>query len=566
MKRNHFSYVLTCSLSLSLLTACQASAPSSQNTPMPPASETVSTSSPEEILPSVETLPTETSPTYPLRQKNGIAEKQGVYYEVFVRAFADSDGDGIGDFNGLTSKLDYLKELGIDGLWLMPINASPSYHGYDVTDYESLNSDYGTEEDFKKLLDEAHKRDIKVIMDFVVNHTSKEHPWFQSAINEGDYQDFYHFKEASDDSIKTAHSPWNTPVWHPLSDSKYYYGVFSDSMPDLNYENPNVRQAIKEAASKWLKLGVDGFRLDAAVHIYGEYEYENLDQHEAHNLEWWNDFARACEAVNPNVYLVGEAWDGDEPLASYVQPFDTKFNFTVQSDLMYAIKNTLSVDSHGEDLASSLQALYESYDAVDTNYLDGVFASNHDQNRIMSDLIVPGKVRLLPHIYLTLPGNPYIYYGEELGMKGNKPDELIRLDFKWTDDYTNAPNCNWSIAEGGQDYHTINEDVPSLAAQKNENDSIYNLYKTLIELRKTHEALSMGQYEAIATQNPSILGYRRYTDNEDLVIFHNLTSKEITLDLSLIKDATCLYHSAPTEALQEDAFTLPGYSTVIYKR
>ena len=572
MKKNHLSYMLTCSLCLSLLTACQSAASSSQNMPKLPASEktTVSTPSPEENLPAEEDLSVQTLPTYPLRQKSGMADKQGVYYEVFVRAFADSNGDGIGDFNGLTSKLDYLKELGIDGLWLMPINASPSYHGYDVTDYKSLNSDYGTEEDFKHLLEEAHKRDIKIIMDFVVNHTSKEHPWFQSALNDASspYRDFYHFVDASDTTnyVADARSPWNTQVWYPISDDQYYYGVFSDFMPDLNFENPDVRKEIKDAAAKWLELGVDGFRLDAAIHIYGEHEFETLDNHEAHNLEWWNDFARACEKVNPNVYLTGEAWDGDNLLAHYVQPFDTKFNFTLQSNLMYAIKNNLSVTSHGDDLASSLQTMYESYNAVDPNYLDGVFASNHDQNRIMSDLIVEGKVRLVPHIYLTLPGNPYIYYGEELGMKGNKPDELIRPDFKWTDDYTDSPNCNWSIAEGGQDYHNMNKDVPSLVTQEKEASSIYHLYKTLIQLRKEHEALSLGQYEAIDTQNQSVLGYRRYTKREDLILLHNLTSKEITLKLDLLKDTTCLYHSHDTQTLEGNTLTLPGYSTVIYER
>lgn len=165
MKRNHFSYVLTCSLCLSLLTACEAASSPTQNaTPLPPSDEAnVSTLSPEEALTLEEASPASELPTYPLRQKSSMADKEGVYYEVFVRAFADSNGDRIGDFNGLTSKLDYLKDLGIDGLWLMPINASSSYHGYDVTDYKSLNSDYGTEEDFKHLLEEAHKRDIKII-------------------------------------------------------------------------------------------------------------------------------------------------------------------------------------------------------------------------------------------------------------------------------------------------------------------------------------------------------------------------------------------------------------------
>ena len=428
-----------------------------------------------------------------LRQKSDISEKQGVYYEVFVRAFADSDGDGIGDFNGLTSQLDYLKDLGIDGLWLMPINASSSYHGYDVTDYTKLNSDYGSEEDFKHLLDEAHKRDIKIIMDFVINHTSSRHPWFTSAAFSASspYRDYYRIVDPTDTEnyVEGATSPWNSSVWHPL-DNLYYYGIFYEGMPDLNYNNPKVREEVKNAAAKWLEMGVDGFRLDAALHIYGVHEFEKQEDNLKSNIQWWNEFATACEAINPNVYLVGEAWDSDNPLADYVQPFDTKFNFTLQSDVLYAIKSGLALTSHGEDLATSLQTLLDTYKTVDSNYLDGIFAANHDQDRIMSSIGgLESKARLFPHIYMTLPGNPYLYYGEELGMKGAKPDELIRQDFKWTDDATKLPNCHWGLALWGQDYSSINQDTPSFEAQEKDTNSMYHLYKSLIALRKNHEAL-----------------------------------------------------------------------------
>jgi glycosidase len=162
-----------------------------------------------------------------------------VFYEIFVRSFRDSDGDGIGDFNGIIEKLDYLEGLGIRGIWLMPINPSPSYHGYDVTDYYAVNPDYGTLEDFKRLLEEAHKRDIKIIIDFVMNHTSSKHPWFQQALTPGSpYHDWYVWSETDPGTL----GPWGAKAWYRASNGQYYYAIFWDQMPDLNYENPAVRE------------------------------------------------------------------------------------------------------------------------------------------------------------------------------------------------------------------------------------------------------------------------------------------------------------------------------------
>ena len=513
--------------------------------------------------------------TYPMeyRHKGDMTQKQGVYYELFVRAFADSNGDGIGDFNGLTNQLDYLQDLGIDGIWLMPINASPSYHGYDVMDYEKLNPDYGTEADFKHLLDEAHKRHIKIIMDFVINHTSNMHPWFQSAINSPDspYRSFYRIVSPKDSSDydPTAVSPWNSSVWHPLGDLAYY-GIFSENMPDLNYNEPKVREAIKSAAAKWLNLGVDGFRLDAALHIYGAHEFEGMNSLKG-NLQWWNEFALACEKINPNVYLTGEAWNNDDPLSDYVQPFDTKFNFTLQSDMNYAVKNGLAFTSHGEDLAKSIETLLNTYYAVDPNYLDGIFASNHDQDRVMSSVGVETKARVIPHIYLTLPGNPFIYYGEELGMKGTKPDELIRQDFKWHDDDEALPNCNWMLRQNGQDHHMDNKDTPSLDSQLQDPNSMYNLYKNLISLRKNHEALMSGDYKALTTNLTSILGYTRSSKKESLIVLHNLSSKESQIELPELQNTILIYTSSSDLSPKlnspcNGSITLPPYTSVIFQK
>ena len=500
-----------------------------------------------------------------LRNKSDEKEKQGVYYEVFVRSFADSDGDGIGDFNGLTSKLDYLKDLGIDGLWLMPINESPSYHGYDITNYNTLNSDYGTEEDFKRLLEEAHKRDIKIIMDFVINHTSSAHPWFTSATfsPSSPYHSYYRFVQPTDTERYNEKdlSAWNSNVWHQVGDL-YYYGIFTDSMPDLNYNNKAVRESIKAAATKWLEMGVDGFRLDATIHIYGNHEFKKQDQLSS-NIQWWNEFALACEKVNPNVYLVGEAWQDNNPLPEYVQPFDTKFDFSLQANLSYAVKNGLSVTTQGDDLATSLETLLKTYETVDPNYINGIFAANHDQDRVMSTVGVMEKAKLIANIYLTLPGNPFIYYGEELGMRGSKPDELIRLDFKWSDALSSLPNTNWMKSMRDQDFSSINTDTPSLERQLNDPDSMYNHYKKLLSLRKEYPALALGDYYALNTSHINVLGYRRDYEEEQLLLFHNLSSMPVTIKLKIPSSGDFIYMSNEAATLKDTHLTLPPYTSVI---
>lgn len=476
-----------------------------------------------------------------LRDKENVGEKQGVYYEIFVRSFADSDGDGIGDFNGITEKLDYLKGLGIDGIWLMPINSSPSYHGYDVTDYYSLNEDYGTEEDFQKLLNEAHKRDIKIIMDFVINHTSSEHPWFIEACKSEDneYRNYYRWVKSNDsvDFDISQKSDWGSTVWHK-NGSDYYYGIFSGNMPDLNYNNDKVREEIKNAAKKWLEMGVDGFRLDAAIHIYGVGEFNQIDSNEQYNIQWWNEFARACEEVNPDVYLVGEAWENSNMFEEYTQPFDTKFNFTFQQDMIEAIINEESVSETFEcSLEESLKMILSDYEDVSgDDYIDGIFGNNHDQDRIMSQVESIDKAKLVANIYLTLPGNPFIYYGEELGMKGEEDDLNKREPFIWTEDGSGT-DTTWV------ENNYIGE-IDSFETQKNDNDSMYNHYKKMISLRKNHEALVSGKYDVYElphNDSNKVMSYIRYTDIEKLLVIHNFSSERIILNGENLSEMSIIY-------------------------
>lgn len=496
-----------------------------------------------------------------LRNKTDMSAKQGVYYEIFVRSFADSDGDGVGDFNGITAKLDYLKELGIEGIWLMPVNSSTSYHGYDVTDYMSLNGDYGTEEEFKNMLSEAHKRGIKVIMDFVINHTAYSHPWFQSALSDvhSPYRDYYRFvsKYDTDNYDDFDMSPWGSDVWQSAGDY-YYYSAFYGFMPDLNYNNPEVRKEIKNAAGKWLNMGIDGFRLDAAMHIYGDYEFRQMtDEERLHaNIQWWNEFASYCESVNPDVYLVGEAWQNDEVLAEYVQPFDTKFNFAFEQNMMRSVKEGKSVLADGTALAGSLQNILDEYGKKDTKYLDGIFGTNHDQDRIMSQ--VEGnadKAKMVANIYLTLPGNPYIYYGEELGMYGSGADEDKRTPFIWSSD---KGDMGTSWEDDSQ-----NGSTSPLNVQMADENSIYNYYKNLISLRKSHKALTSGTYRAISSGNDSVMAYVRECDGEKLIVVHNLSSEGAEISLDEDNNGKIVFSNGNGNAVSGGKVTLAPYGSVI---
>lgn len=443
-------------------------------------------------------------------------------------------------------KLDYLKELGIEGIWLMPVNSSPSYHGYDTTDYYGINGDYETEQDFQNLLTEAHKRGIKVIMDFVINHTSNEHPWFKDACSSVNckYRDYYRFVSKYDTANYNAadQSPWGSDVWQNCG-NYYFYSAFYGFMPDLNYNNKAVRKEIKAAAGKWLNMGVDGFRLDAAMHIYGDNEFKQQDNQTASNIQWWNEFASYCETINPKVYLVGEAWQNDEVLAEYVQPFDTKFNFSFEENMIKAVQNEKAVLDDGKYLQDTLKTVLDEYGKVDTKYIDGVFGTNHDQNRIMSAVNDnPDKARLIANIYMTLSGNPFIYYGEELGVKGSGDDEDKRTPFRWTADGTGI-DTKWEA-------DTQNTELKSLTEQTGDEASMYNYYKKLIALRKSDKALNSGSYSPVNTNNESVLSYARTTDDEKVIVLHNLSAKEVKLNVEDVKNGKVIY-STGSSSLDE---------------
>lgn len=443
-----------------------------------------------------------------------------VFYEIFVRSFYDSNGDGIGDFNGITEKLDYLEGLGIRGIWLMPINPSPSYHGYDVTDYYAVNPDYGTMEDFKRLLEEAHKRDIKIIIDFVMNHTSTKHPWFQQALTPGSpYHDWYVWSETDPGTP----GPWGQKAWYRASNGLYYYAIFWDQMPDLNYENPAVREEMKKVTSFWLEeVGIDGFRLDAVRYVV---EGDQLADSKANHafLEEWGQYYRS---LNPQAFSVGEAWTDNGNVKKYTdtnRELDSAFNFDL-SQAMFKLN-----EGNTTSLRFVLQTTIRDFPDQD----NANFITNHDMPRVMNQLGADKEQRakLAAGILLTAPGIPFIYYGEEIGMSGTKPDELIRTPMQWD-------NTQGAGFTSGKPWQAVNADYTTVnvASQTGASDSLLEHYRTLIQLRNAHSALRVGKTYVAESNSNKILAYLRASSDETLLILIHIGNAPLSdykLDLSI---------------------------------
>lgn len=480
----------------------------------------------------------------------------GVYYEIFVRAFDDSNGDGIGDLNGVTARLDYIKSLGVSGIWLMPINASPSYHGYDITDYEGINPQYGTLQDFRHLLEEAHKRGIKVVMDMVINHTSDQHPWFKAALDPKDpHHDWYVWAKPNSDL--RAISATGGPAWHRASNGQYYVGVFTSAMPDLNYDNPAVRKAMIEVGTFWLRQGVDGFRLDAAQHIYDDLR-SDMDSPVAlkKNIDWWTEYHHALEAVNPDVWLVGEvARQNPDDLTPYMGPLDTVFDFPAATQLITSVRQERNLG-----IGQGLEYSYAAFRAhADGHFDDAPFLSNHDQDRVMSQLEGHmAHMRVAAALLLTLPGHPFIYYGEELGMQGSKPDEDIREPMRWYRKGNGPGVASW------KDWSTSDGPGISVEAEQADPDSLLNLYRKLIGWREQVGALRDGVLHNLPLDDPHLLAYTLRDAQSHVLVVHNLSRE--TRTASLGSDAhvgSVLLQSEPGVMLSAGRVTLPPYASAV---
>ncbi|MGZ8375643.1 MAG: alpha-amylase family glycosyl hydrolase [Gemmatirosa sp.] len=442
-----------------------------------------------------------------------------VCYEVFVRSFQDSDGDGIGDLAGLIQRLDYIndgsdatqRDLGARCIWLMPVAASPSYHGYDVTDHYRVEPDYGTNADFRRLVAEAHRRGIRVLVDMVLNHASSEHPHFVEALRDtlSPYRAWFRFSPTRPD-VK---GPWGQEVWHksPVRD-EWYYGVFWSGMPDLNYAAPPVRAEAERIARFWLdSMGVDGFRLDAIPYLV---EDGSRLHHTPATHAVLRDYAAAVRRTKRDAFTIGEVWDSTGAMLPYYpDQLDAHFAFEVADGIIAAVKT-----GSAKGLLPPVLRLQRALPADRW----APFLRNHDQPRTRTELggdpsTSMARARLASALMLTMPGVPFVYYGEEIGMVGNKPDERLRTPMHW----------NREASTGftrGKPWQPLQDDslVANVAAQDGDPRSILSLHRRLIHLRARHAALGTGELLPLTTSTDTVAAYVRRAGNRAVLVVANL--------------------------------------------
>lgn len=473
--------------------------------------------------------------------------RDGVCYEIFVRSFADSDGDGIGDLRGLTARLDYINDgnpdsavdLGANCIWLMPISTSMSYHGYDVVDYYHVNPPYGTDEDFRQLVREAHRRGIRVIVDFVPNHSASENPYFRSALQgpASPYRDWYRWSAAK----PAEPGPWGQQAWHksPVRD-EYYYGVFWHEMPDLNYQTPAVLNEMKNVTRHWLTdMGADGFRFDAIPYLVEE---GGQLKHTRGTHDVLRQLGAAIRSVAPSSFTVGEMADGSARiLASYYpDQLDAYFAFDVAAGTLEAARTGAA--------APFLKAVQEANSLFPPGRWSP-FLTNHDQPRVMT--VLGGdraRARVAASAMLTLPGLPFVYYGEEIGMSGTKPDEQIRTPMQWsgaagggftTGRPWESPQSDWAIT--------------NVQAQEPDPGSLLNHYRRLIHLRNAHTALGSGELDVASASDSAVAVFVRRSPRETLLIALNFGARATSGGRVTMPPGSPAFGSGRFERIYEDA-------------
>jgi len=496
--------------------------------------------------------------------------KEAIVYELNVRAFFDSNKDGIGDFNGVIHKLDYLSDLGINCIWLLPIFPSPGKDdGYDVSDFYSVNNDYGTLDEFKNLISEAHKREIRVIIDVVVNHTSDQHSWFKEAVNDinSKYYNYYVWSDSPDkyNNVRIIFSDTETSNWtYCKNNDKYYWHRFYQHQPDLNYDNPSVQEEMENIIRYWIKLGVDGFRIDAAAYLFERENTscENLD--ETH--QFFKKIRRMIDNEYPGKVLLAEVNQWPQDLISYFgngDEFHMAFNFPLMPRMFMAIRQEKSLPIvdilkdlppiplncqwamflRNHDELTLEMCTDEEKDYLYTAYkLDKRMILNTGIRRRLAPLMENDRkqIELLYAILLFLPGSPVLYYGDEIGMGDNVylgDRNGVRTPMQWNDN----KNAGFSEAIPSKLYAPVildpeyNYMAINVEYQKNNKRSLYSWIKSLINTRKQFKEIATGNLVFIKSDNPSILSYLNISGKDIFLCVFNLSQKTQPVKLSLLE-------------------------------
>ncbi len=493
--------------------------------------------------------------------------QDAVFYQIWPRSFYDTNGDGHGDFNGMTAKLPYLAELGVTALWLTPMFEAPSYHGYDFTEFYQVESDYGSMAEFEAFIAAADAKGMKVILDLVINHISSEHDWFKrSAAGEAPYKDYFIWR----DDLPPAGSGWGhawanndkpDAVWHyNASRNAYYYAAFGASQPDVNLRHPDIVAEMKKMASFWLEKGVAGFRLDAVRFALEDGPHGQADT--AETIAYWQDFNQYVKSINPQAYLVGEAWVDIPVAARYYgegKGLDQGFDFEVGYKILGLLQQNVGTEAQFGTMNSARQQVVDASvlqqnvsqranSAAPLSYFTP-FLTNHDQERVAYQLKQhDAKAKLAAAMLFSSPGSPYIYYGEEIGLTqgGTGHDVYKRAPMLW--DNSKQAGFTQSSTSWVEQQHLFGEHFVnwwpdflarqltagdrSVAAQQAQADSVWQLYKLLIAQKKTRKELSTaGDYSVEQLANNVVIISRQLNDAKSVFV---LNLSDTAQDISAI--------------------------------
>lgn len=497
-------------------------------------------------------------------------------YEIFVGSFCDSNGDGIGDINGIRSKLDYISDLGFDAVWLTPVHPSSTYHKYDVDDFYAIDPAFGTLEDYEALISECHERGIRVYLDLVLNHTSEDHEWFRAAADylrelpsgwDPDpsyckYYDYYNFsREPADGYTQLEGTEW------------YYEARFWSEMPDLDLGSEAVRGEIRSIIAYWLGKGVDGFRLDAVTSYFQD--------DTAADTEFLRFLTETARGIDPDCCLIGEAWtDSDTIAALYESGVDSLFDFPFAGPDGIIAKTLRGTYSASYYVTNMIQA-ERKYGVANPGYVDAPFYTNHDMDRSIEfypdDDGPAAKMAYAMSLFMT--GSAFVYYGEETGMGGAGKDENRRAPMYWSDDAGDPDMC-----AGPPGMDDVNMRYPSLADQADDDSSIYSWFKELIRVRKGYPAIARGVTEkAGSISDASVAAFYRRSETDDdiqesekdrdLLIVMNLRAEPAEKDISKVKGKLKKSRLRLAEALttgegsityKKGKLTMPGYSIAVF--
>ena len=454
------------------------------------------------------------------------------FYQIFPRSFYDSDGDGIGDLVGIIKKLDYISSLGVGGIWLNPTFPSPSYHGYDVVDYYSVNPQFGTIDDLKRLIKEAEKRNIKILLDLVINHTSSEIEWFKkSEVRDEFFSDWYIWvtKMPVIEGKVGWSKPWirgNSP-WEVWSFSRlrkeYYYSAFWSGMPDLNLRNPKVVNEIYKIARYWLEMGIGGFRLDAVRYLIETGPGEGQADTEE-TIMFLKNFNSFCKKVNPDSFNIGEVWTGNHIVYKYKNSLDGCFDF----ELREVLASTVGYGPKVGKFYEYFKRMKDITGSIENWKFFYPFSSNHDVTRVHNLIFRrPDNFERLKLFYTLLffmPGNPFIYYGDEIGMI-NSP--YLRGDMAYRDPMVWDDSSNVGFTKSNPWTYVNPDPVINLKYQKSNKDSVFNHFLKVSYIRNSKDVFVNGDMEIVSNSLPSrVVSFVRYNiTNFALVVVYPYPSE-----------------------------------------